>query len=40
MTVEATLRILHHPASLGSMGTFFPAFTEYRLLRAIRVREP
>jgi hypothetical protein len=38
MTVEATLRILHHPATVGDMGTYFPAFTEYRLTKAVRVR--
>jgi hypothetical protein len=27
-----------HPAMVGEMGTFFPAFTEDRPLKAIRVR--
>jgi hypothetical protein len=37
MTVEATLRVIHHPATVGAMGTLFPAFLEYRLTKAVRV---
>ena len=36
MTIEATLRILHHPAAPGEDGTFFPAFTDYRPVDAVR----
>ncbi len=36
MTVEATLVVLYHAASVGDKGTRFPGFTEYRLKRAIR----
>jgi hypothetical protein len=33
MTVEATLRVIRHAATVGELGTFFPTFTEYRLTR-------
>ena len=36
MTVEGTLRVLHHPPSLGGK-TAFVGFTEYRLLDAVQV---
>ncbi len=36
MTVEATLQVLYHPRTVGDMGTVFPAFTEYRLMKAVR----
>ena len=35
MTVEATLRVIHHPRTVGDMGTVFEVFTEYRLIRAV-----
>jgi hypothetical protein len=36
MVVEATLRVLHHVASVARNGTPFQGFTEYRLTHAIR----
>jgi hypothetical protein len=37
LTVEATLRLLYHPAKVGDGGTVFPGFSEARLERAHRV---
>ena len=35
MTVEATLWVIRHPATVGDQGTPFPAFVEYRLTKAV-----
>jgi hypothetical protein len=36
--VQGFLRIIHHPPSIGSDGTLFEGFTEYRIMRARLVR--
>ncbi len=36
MAVEATLFILRHAGAVGSDGTIFAGFTEYRLVGAVR----
>jgi hypothetical protein len=35
MVVDATLRVIRHPASVGDGGTPFRAFTEFRLVDAV-----
>ena len=40
MTVEATLRVTHHPTTVGDEGTAFPGFIEYRLTRAVSANLP